>query len=317
MEKWKRSQSDGGRAPTGKTVNNAIKDMQELEALMGDGIKTPEWDSAIQGLYKIREELIATKKEAKGTTDQVFAQMDEKFVQSIENMTQSLAGLVSKMDKFCDDAMKVSKAFGNLDDDAGRPPWADWFKETTGQAGIADMNEGILMLVESLDKLSDKATHMVQIINRMFLSGENGKFFGDARAGIELMLEGLDKLDQKAADSYNELSRMGGVNTGIDADTMRQMIEQSKKTGRKQQSEREKTLNQLYSDQRARLKEIYDLKAKMRREEGDADDQQKRIDALNESYARAKVKMEGMANAAEKLNKLENYEKDLLGKDTF
>ena len=51
--------------------------------------------------------------------------------------------------------------------------------------------------------------------------------------------------------------------------------------------------------------------------EGDSGNQLKRISALNDAYDETKKKMESMASAAEKLEKLNNYEIDLAGKHRF
>lgn len=207
------------------------------------------------------------------------------------------------MEQAADAAKQTGQVFAQMDDKL--------------RESIDSMTDSIDLLVLAMDELNDKATHMVGVINRMFLKNDNKEFFGNTQAGIELLVESMGQLEVQAAQTQVELARISGVKTGISEDAMKQLIEQSKSTGRKQQAEREKTLNQLYAEQRARLKEIYDLKKKMRKGEGDADDQRKRIDALNEAYAQTRVKMEGMVDAAEKLKKLDNYEADLIGRDAF
>lgn len=255
---------------------------------IGEGIQTDAWVKAKKVLLEYREEL-----------DKTLNPPAAKPIK-VEDEVKKTG---EEFDEVKGKAEQTGKVFAQMDDKL--------------QESIDNMTAGIELMVAAMDQMNDKATHMVGVINRMFLQNDNKEFFGNAQAGIELLVESMDQLETQASQTQAELARIGGVNTGISEDAMKQLIEESKRTGRKQQSEREKTLNQLYTEQRARLREIYDLKKRMRKEEGDPVDQQKRIDALNESYSRVKVKMEGMANAAEKLRKLESYEKDLLGRNTF
>lgn len=262
----KAEQSLDGLKNTARETREAVsqttqKPQQSLEDMAAEILGGDQAENELEAIEEKTEQ-----------TGKVVAQLDDKFVETFANIGNSITELIGKMDKLYDEGIKVSNVFDQTD--GGNPPWADWFKETTGKQGIADMNDGVLMLVESLDKLTGQMTHVVQITNRLFLNSGAEKFFGNAQAGIELLIDSLVEVNEKVSQSQAELTRIGGVQTGISEDVMKQLIRDSKasgrKQGRKQEAERVKSLNRLYTEQRTRLNEIYALQEKIRKGEGDA-----------------------------------------------
>lgn len=270
-------------------ASDAAKEMDELARIMGAGIETDDWVQARGELESIIRLLAEVNRIDAGTEAKSVATNPEKVKDELGEAEEQ--------------AKQTGQVFAQMDDKL--------------RESIDNMTAGIELMVAAMDQMNDKATHMVGVINRMFLQSDNKEFFGNTQAGIELLVESMGQLEAQAAQTQAELTRIGGVNTGISEDAMNQLIKQSMNAGRKQQADRERTLNQLYTEQRARLKEIYDLHARMRKGEGDAGNQTKRIAALNAEYASAKKQMESMANSAEKLKKLEDYETDLSGKNKF
>lgn len=241
-------------------------------------------------------------------TGKVIAQLDDKFIETFTNIGHSITDLIGKMDKLYDEGIKVSNVFDQAD--GVTPPWADWFKETTGQQGIADMNDGVLMLVESLDKLTGQMTHVVQIINRLFLNNGSNAFFDDARAGIEMMIDGLIALGDKADQTQTELSRLGGVNTGIDASTMQQLIDAAVMKG----AQSADTLNRKLAQQKKIMNEIFALQDMRNKGMGDAQKIQERLVKLGQQYAKNMKDMQGMDGYDEAEETLRHFIQDKVAK---
>lgn len=321
---FSRALSGEGDMPDLKSVTGIIQQMTSIEKKFGAPIQLEEWVKALDTLRKVRSEVIAMQKSDGGNgsdpaglsqveekteqTGKVIAQLDDKFIETFTNIGNSITDLIGKMDKLYDEGIKVSNIFDQAD--GATPPWADWFKETTGQQGIADMNDGVLMLVESLDKLTGQMTHVVQIINRLFLNNGSNAFFDDARAGIEMMIDGLIALGDKADQAQTELSRLGGINTGIDAATMQQLIDAAVKKG----AQSADTLNRKLAQQKKIMNEIFALQDMRNKGMGDAQKIQERLVKLGQQYAKNMKDMQGMDGYDEAEETLRNFIQDKVAK---
>lgn len=155
------------------------------------------------GAKKTGEELDEVKDKA-GQAGKVVAQMDDKFNESVNNMVSSITELVAKMDQMYDEGVKISGIFDGFDGE--RPPWADWFKETTGQAGIEKMEGGLKSLIESFDTLNSRVELTAKLLA--------------AIAGVDLNVDAA-KL-QKALDS---LTLNKQVKPAEDAESLKDAVE--------------------------------------------------------------------------------------------
>lgn len=180
--------------------NDADKAKEKLEGLETQARETNEAvdnigdePAAVQKDEKLEGEFERVEAQAEETT-KVLAQMDDKFVDSINNMTNSLTDLVGKMDQLYDEAVKILPLFSDLDSD-GRPPWADLFKETTGQSGIKDMNAGLEKLIANMDDLNAKAE-----LTAKLLAAVAGVDLDVDAAQLQKALDALTKVKKKPVD---------------------------------------------------------------------------------------------------------------------
>ena len=207
------SVGDTGKLGRINGVKALISDMEQIEAVLGKGIHTEQWDADVQKLRQIME----IQQEANRNSEWRNLESVQNYLASIQPQNVEEAATSAK--RAADEAQREVSA---RQESARLAAQTSELVQSTSLAGgnTPTQNNGLVLDLTQLEEI-------IKRVNTSMLQLPEGfsSTVSEMGAGIKQLVSEMTKLNQTASDTATVLQGLQGQRIGLDAESLRALAD--------------------------------------------------------------------------------------------
>ena len=207
------SVGDTGKLGRINGVKALISDMEQIEAVLGKGIHTEQWDADVQKLRQIME----IQQEANRNSEWRNLESVQNYLASIQPQNVEEAATSAK--RAADEAQREVSA---RQESARLAAQTSELVQSTSLAGgnTPTQNNGLVLDLTQLEEI-------IKRVNTSMLQLPEGfsSTVSEMGAGIKQLVSEMTKLNQTATDTATVLQGLQGQRIGLDAESLRALAD--------------------------------------------------------------------------------------------
>ena len=207
------SVGDTGKLGRINGVKGLLSDMEQIEAVLGKGIHTEQWDADVQKLRQIME----IQQEANRNSEWRNLESVQNYLASIQPQNVEEAATSAK--RAADEAQREVSA---RQESARLAEQTSELVQSTSLAGsnTPTQNNGLVLDLTQLEEI-------IKRVNTSMLQLPEGfsSTVSEMGAGIKQLVSEMTKLNQTATDTATVLQGLQGQRVGLDAESLRALAD--------------------------------------------------------------------------------------------